>query len=894
MRDACRTLALLLLIAVCAATTLAPAASAAETTPIGASPTVIIPDDPNSKFRAGNLWSVTPLEIVEVPIYLDTASQVAFINCRLAWLQSQLHFVDVVAGPGAPPAGGTFTVDPEPVGGGGIGFSYSTDGFGPLLVPANTPIAYLHVEVQCGFYWDESWVEFFEDGGSADNFYTNASGIPLAPLRQSGFVSTLPNWNYLIGPNATALPSQDIVEVPLRWLRTLPGRPLRVVLQYDTAKLGFVSVANGEGMPAAILDPVVGSGVIDIEITSDQLPAEGSDEILLVTFEVLGDADNYTTSLTALAGTSFENLCGVVTEVTGGAGNITVPNHVADVDIGDIGAYTNATYYDVPVTLDSNFPAHDFEFWMTFPSAQLQFVGPISVSPFPLPSIWVDAGNPNLLNINAGSPLVPGDPVAHSADLPAVIFKMRFAPVTPPPAGTVFPIQFQQPNPQNRVEYYIHVGPPLVSSFADLTLHNGSITISSPPNPGCPTLFSWDGGSLRRENTLLAACDGVSSPGIVTDHYVVRGQMQPQDGALRFQIREDETQVTEFHELRLLAVEHGMHQPLEVTAEGQFVLLDQPYSVAWARTQSGEDVTGLVQSQDGMDYSTESSGWLDVSFGKVRPEELGGRTAALMALNRPKLPPPPPALDKQGTTPAPGSKLIVSVRGGDGAWHRIAANDARLVPVQQATLLDPQWIAADRELVVRYEWDGAYRVDHVEFRAAQPFEGAQVSLPLLSARHSATGDVLDAFALGAKDTPIVLAPGQSIDVRFDASRLPALADGVKRSFVFVATGRYEDDAVQHDGVPTLRYALMPNVPNPFNPATTIRFTLPQAQNVRLTVHDLRGALVRTLVSGQQPAGAHEVVWDGRSDDGKSVASGTYLYRIDTPRFQQSRKMVLVQ
>jgi hypothetical protein len=295
-----------------------------------------------------------------------------------------------------------------------------------------------------------------------------------------------------------------------------------------------------------------------------------------------------------------------------------------------------------------------------------------------------------------------------------------------------------------------------------------------------------------------------------------------------------------------------------------------------------------------MDYSSESSGWLDVSFGTVRPEELGARTAALMALNRPKLPPPPPVLDKQGENPSPGAKLIVSVRGDDGGWHKIAANDARLVPQQQATLLDPRWLDAERELVVRYEWEGAYRVDHIEFRAAQPFDGEQFSLPLVDARHSGDGNVLDALALGAKGAPVVLGPGQAIDVRFDASRLPALPEGTTRSFIFVATGRYEDNAVQPAGVPALRYALLPNVPNPFNPSTTIRFSLPQAQHVRLTVHDVRGALVRTLVSGAQTAGLHEVVWDGRSDDGKPVASGTYLYRIDTPLFQQSRKMVLVQ
>lgn len=68
--------------------------------------------------------------------------------------------------------------------------------------------------------------------------------------------------------------------------------------------------------------------------------------------------------------------------------------------------------------------------------------------------------------------------------------------------------------------------------------------------------------------------------------------------------------------------------------------------------------------------------------------------------------------------------------------------------------------------------------------------------------------------------------------------------------------------------------LHPAVPNPFNPRTTIRFELPREGYIRLALHDLRGRLVRELVAGPRPAGAHEV-----SLDGGELASGVYLVRL---------------
>jgi hypothetical protein len=80
-------------------------------------------------------------------------------------------------------------------------------------------------------------------------------------------------------------------------------------------------------------------------------------------------------------------------------------------------------------------------------------------------------------------------------------------------------------------------------------------------------------------------------------------------------------------------------------------------------------------------------------------------------------------------------------------------------------------------------------------------------------------------------------------------------------------------------VPQMVLRLYSAAPNPFNPRTTIRFDLPATGQVRLSVYDVAGRLVRVLVEGERAAGAYEAVWDGRDASGRAVPSGSYLARL---------------
>ena len=87
------------------------------------------------------------------------------------------------------------------------------------------------------------------------------------------------------------------------------------------------------------------------------------------------------------------------------------------------------------------------------------------------------------------------------------------------------------------------------------------------------------------------------------------------------------------------------------------------------------------------------------------------------------------------------------------------------------------------------------------------------------------------------------------------------------------------------------YELQQNYPNPFNPATKIKYGLPESANVRLTVFNVLGQLVATVVDKQQAAGYYEIDWSPETDSGISLPSGLYFYRVETKNFSATRSMV---
>ena len=90
------------------------------------------------------------------------------------------------------------------------------------------------------------------------------------------------------------------------------------------------------------------------------------------------------------------------------------------------------------------------------------------------------------------------------------------------------------------------------------------------------------------------------------------------------------------------------------------------------------------------------------------------------------------------------------------------------------------------------------------------------------------------------------------------------------------------------------FNLYNNYPNPFNPVTTIRYDLPEDALVNITIYDIMGRIVRTLINSQQNAGFKSIQWNATNDAGSPLSAGLYLYKIQADNFVQTRKMVLLK
>ncbi len=95
-------------------------------------------------------------------------------------------------------------------------------------------------------------------------------------------------------------------------------------------------------------------------------------------------------------------------------------------------------------------------------------------------------------------------------------------------------------------------------------------------------------------------------------------------------------------------------------------------------------------------------------------------------------------------------------------------------------------------------------------------------------------------------------------------------------------------------VPQVNNALLGNYPNPFNPETTISYSLKDAGHVSLEIYNLKGQKVRTLVNEKQSSGKHTIVWNGKDQNNSNVSSGIYFYKMRNGKYSSTKKMILMK
>ena len=111
---------------------------------------------------------------------------------------------------------------------------------------------------------------------------------------------------------------------------------------------------------------------------------------------------------------------------------------------------------------------------------------------------------------------------------------------------------------------------------------------------------------------------------------------------------------------------------------------------------------------------------------------------------------------------------------------------------------------------------------------------------------------------------------------------------------WIDEGALEELNIKNNKALPERFTLHQNYPNPFNPVTNLDYDLHEDAMFNITVFDMMGKVVRTLVNDQQSAGYKTLQWNAMSNSGQPVSSGLYIYTIQTGEFSKTRKMILLK
>ena len=144
--------------------------------------------------------------------------------------------------------------------------------------------------------------------------------------------------------------------------------------------------------------------------------------------------------------------------------------------------------------------------------------------------------------------------------------------------------------------------------------------------------------------------------------------------------------------------------------------------------------------------------------------------------------------------------------------------------------------------------------------------------------------------------PNSIGPGSDVSIHGNTSAtwLVSHADQYELLRTFgPATAIAEDHQVTTPANPD-HFALYQNYPNPFNSGTVIHFALPKSMDVELTLYNLAGQQVASLVGGVREAGSYRIYWDGRDGGGHELVSGVYLYRLLAGSQVETRKLLLLR
>jgi len=406
-------------------------------------------------------------------------------------------------------------------------------------------------------------------------------------------------------------------------------------------------------------------------------------------------------------------------------------------------------------------------------------------------------------------------------------------------------------------------------------------------NPSCPVLYAFDGNSFNQDNPLLTACEQTNYTETVTDYYHVMKPVVPQDGAVKFQLREMEDEITYLQDIELITVDHSATTKVAVSVDGDIGLYSDIIAPISAVDNKGVNRLPEILNEDGNFYSCEDAGCLIITF------PCNGSSTATFGFSA-KDKELCPRLKKEngenGNVPLAGFK--VEIMDTYGNWIEGPIVPSRVNHTQEMVTSTLPINDDQTEIKIRISWESGYYTDVVQQYVPSN------ELPRINElevnEHALVESTDPAKTSAAFDNPdpLVLVKGDVFEFNFTVPEQPV--PDLIREYIIRAVGRYIPDYSKFKHLLPTEVQLYSNYPNPFNPSTKIEYFLPQKSNVRLEIYNILGRRVNTLVDGPVDAGMNSVIWNSTDQGGNQVASGVYLYRLTVGNKVESKRMLLIK
>jgi len=384
----------------------------------------------------------------------------------------------------------------------------------------------------------------------------------------------------------------------------------------------------------------------------------------------------------------------------------------------------------------------------------------------------------------------------------------------------------------------------------------------------------------------------LSNPGEdVTDYYLINTDDKIKNGNIDFYIHEPEEEHTWFDEIELWELKADKGEFIAVTDEGEFINFKEEKKPYTYTVNDSLDITAELESNDGLTYSFMPGDLL-----RVEPTQEGKLSSTVQAPTETYAvvigikPPPKEEIVGDIYVSNQQSKSASTASGTYGIGSFYLRENISTVAKRIGELNENDAV----EIIFNNETELDYFVLTRNLKTVKAEK-----LELISSEKGS--EDLGSRINQTDETYAGLLPGEEIHFKYKTKQNVDKKKKIKH--VLKVVGRYEKSEIEGlsigkekgDGITSVEEELpkenrlFDNYPNPFNPTTTIKYELKEAVNLTLKVYDSLGRLVKTIEEGIKPAGRYEV-----SFNGSDLSSGMYFYRLQSDKFNFTKKMLTIK